>query len=253
MNINSTENNQEEIPVILGIWLYFGNFLGSTLVSPIAHFHWNSFPAEIIILYITLRNSTLCLFLFTAAVLAMVSVIRLQGTTTDHQIKPPVQTGGNCKVRSNCWELFQVLKISMIKMMRALTTIPRLFCPPNSFYTPFLSTFSPTAREETKLYCHLSVFQLHSRGLHLLQYLQNPTCQLLPSSFSAVTCPHKLFFFQFLSVFVLFKPGTFPSFLSVFICEAPKIPAWATAAQHHLNVAVQSEQLTGGIRPSAKL
>lgn len=86
-------------------------------------------------------------------------------------------------------------------MTRVLITTLKFFCPQDSFCTCILSTFNLTAFKETKLYCHVSVFHLQSRGLHLLQHLQNPTCQQLPCLFSAVKCPHKLFlpsFFQIL-------------------------------------------------------
>lgn len=132
---------------------------------------------------------------------------RLQGNTADHKIWRPVQNGAKCEVRSDCWGPCQVPKISRIEDEAPIST-PRLLCPPNSFYHTYLKHFHSCCMQRNEIVLLLSAFQLYSRHLHLFQHLQNPTCQRLACSFSAVTCPHK-HFFQFLSE----KTSTFPLFL----------------------------------------
>lgn len=113
-------------------------------------------------------------------------------------------------------------------MMRAPITIPRLFCPPSQLPHTYLKHFQSCCMQRNKI----SVFQPQYRGQHLLQHLQNPTCQQLPRSFSAVTCPHKLFFSTFFHVLCSSSQALFLCFY-LQIGDAPKIPDCATAAQHH--------------------
>lgn len=138
------------------------------------------------------------------------------------------------KLRLNCWEPFQVLKISKIKMMRAPITIPRLFCPPVSFCTHILSTFSPAACKETK-------FLYFSHNIEGSIY--SSTFRIPPVSNYHVhfLLLHALtnFFFHILSCFVLFKPGTFPLFLFA-DRWCPQDSRLCNCCSAPLNAAVQS-------------
>lgn len=201
----SIENNLEKITVILGIWLHFGKFLGSILMSAIAHFHWNNFPAQITVHH-TEKHYTLIVFVYSCSTCQH---CQSHQVARNHHTPPDLTSCGiNCKVRSNCWEPFQVLKIFKIKMKRALIIIPRLFCSPDSFCT-HLSLLLHAKKQN----CTVTSQYIYFSGCIYSSTFRIPPVSNYHVHFLQL---HALinFFFPFLSDFVLFKSGTFRSFFS---------------------------------------
>lgn len=212
LNIKDAEEKLKEIIVIWGIWLHTGKFLGSTLVSAIAHFHWNSLSCkDYSSVHPPEKHHTLLLvFVFSCRSCDGVSHTGckepLQSTRPNlHKMEPTAKLDQTVEGVSSSENLQDE---SSHHHSQAFLS-PRQFLP-----HIILSTFTAAACKELKLYCYsLELFQLYFKDLCLLQHLQNPTCQQLPCSFSAVICLHKCFL-QILSGFVVFKPGTFSLVLS---------------------------------------
>lgn len=113
-------------------------------------------------------------------------------------------------------------------MMRAPITIPRLFCPPVSFCTHILSTFSPAACKETKfLY-----FSHNIEGSIYSSTFRIPPVSNYHVHFLLLHALTNFFFSTFFHVLCSSSQAFFLCFY-LQIGDAPKIPDCATAAQHH--------------------